>query len=203
MDRRRAQEAKAELNVGKTPFGDGTRPLYHRTVPERDIIADLRKMERDLDAPHDGSFTVDGDLDPTSASSLKPSWWGREPTNKELRAWVGEMLKRGGVHAPLSFRDLTFRYSASGKGYHLKGWAYIREEPGAPLEGLTAGNTFTLRRHLGDDPARLYYDHQRGDPQGWLADSNRYQDEEHAKAWGWRKAGAWVRPQTDAKDDIA
>lgn len=145
-----------------------------RPAPALGGVTDIKALINAIDAEHDGSFTIDLDWDVRDSGKglRKPAWWGNAPTRPQLSAWT-----KTGLPVPLRpsirFHHLEFHYSPSGAGAHLRGRAQMRDGAKAFIT-LNARDTFHLRRILGDDPARLYYDVCRQDPQGWLSTMNRY-----------------------------
>ena len=177
---------------GTTHHGDTPVEVGHveRPAPTLDGVTDIKALINAIDAEHDGSFTIDLDWDVRDSGKglRKPAWWGNAPTRTQLSKWVVS-----GLPAPLRpsirFHHLEFHYSPSGTGAHLRGRAQMREQTkNAPWIALEARDTFHLRRILGDDPARLYYDVCRQDPQGWLSTMNRYAErgDDGRVVWKWK-----------------
>ena len=162
----------------------------------------LSLLQQYAQTEHDGSFTLDLDYDPTHGHSQRPAWWGRVPTPAELSSYLRSRLGGKQVNSHVSFRGLAWRYSASGQGAHVMGWARMRETLKHDWVPLNAGNTLRLRYRLGDDPKRLYFDAQRGDFQGWLSTANRDQVRDAAGnptgEYEWRRAGEWTKPSERA-----
>ena len=207
MERGRATETSRELakpidRWGKTLAGDLPMEIGQKTPIWRstDGIPDLRALIRTIEYEHNGSFTVDLDFDPTKGGGglSKPSWYHREPTRNELMLWIHRTLgDRLMSHLKLS--RLEFRYSASGDGCHLRGFARTRDGPRDEWRPLDGSDTFFLRFKLGDDRARLFYDIERSDPQGWLSTINRHSDTgaDGVVTWKWKESSSW---STGAKE---
>lgn len=184
--------ASGTTRVSSTELGDAifdaavSNPVYQEARTAKEL------EDQWLDEPHDGTFTVDGDFDPRNEANRRPAWWGSTPTPAQVRSmFIGPLMAKWGAGrlGHVHFSELAFRVSPSGSGYHLKGKCIVDTDQGT--EPATKGNTFILRRLLGDDPARLYYDRLRGDARGWLSDANNYHDRVTG-IWQFKRAGTWV-----------